>query len=83
MVPARAFRMFTLLFPLAMIDLTWGEKVKDGSRVTPRILGLLEWSLVGGPGCEQTYDDRKAEQRPYLVAPLLEYQLECLSGCDE
>ena len=38
-VPARALRMLRRALNLAAIAWTWGVKVKDGSRVTPRILG--------------------------------------------
>ena len=40
---------------------------------TEHLVGLCwkQWSLGRSPGCDQTYDGRKAEG---LVAPLLEYQ---------
>ena len=40
-VPASALRTLRRLVHLDLISLVWGVKVSDGSRVTPRILGVL------------------------------------------
>ena len=59
-----------------MIDKVWAKphfrRGTKGDRAPPVGLHWKQWSLVGGPGCDQTYDDRKAEYRTCLVAPLLE-----------
>ena len=43
-VPARARRMFRRALARLAVLVAWSEKVKCGSRVTPRILG---WRLSG------------------------------------
>ena len=45
-VPARALRMFSRLVDLDLIILVCGVNVSDGSRVTPKILGVLSRGRV-------------------------------------
>jgi len=39
-VPVRFLSAFSLLLALLQTEVTWAEKVRWGSRVTPRIVGL-------------------------------------------
>ena len=55
------------------------DAVRRGIRTsggTPLEVLILQWNLVGGPGCDQTYDDREVGTRPFSgrTSPGLEYQ---------
>ena len=47
--PDSALRMFSRPVHLVLMALMWGVKESDGSRVTPRILGVLSRGRVALP----------------------------------